>query len=307
MIKNAGASIFERLKQTASAMRVSAPLLRARYLNECLARRLAFSEQWHDKFAIKGGMMIPVWSEGDFYRPTSDLDLTCIVDIDIKMFLQMVQDLTAMTPESQGGTLPFDDGLVFDKTVFPKRQFEGHIAAAKFTFKAKLHTAELAGTIDITSKLPVVPGLVNGEYPSLLRDHKKAPLPAPTLSMYPPETTVAEKFHAMAEFGSTNHRIKDYYDLYALRARFDFDDDILAEAICATFERQGRPIPEVFVGLNEEFVQENTAKWIDCAKSTNLKDDIPPFEDVVQAIADGYGEALAKARQVSQAQLSPTG
>lgn len=44
--------------------------------------------------------------------------------------------------------------------------------------------------------------------------------------------------------GRVNSRMKDFYDIWILSRSFDFDDDRLARAITATFERRETPIPE---------------------------------------------------------------
>ncbi|MGK9285662.1 hypothetical protein CN933_24505 [Sinorhizobium sp. M4_45] len=38
--------------------------------------------------------------------------------------------------------------------------------------------------------------------------------------------------------------MKDFYDIWIFSRSFDFDDDRLARAIAATFERRETPIPE---------------------------------------------------------------
>jgi len=62
--------------------------------------------------------------------------------------------------------------------------------------------------------------------------------PAPKLRAYPRETVVAEKFEAMVKLGMANSRMKDFYDLWELSRRFDFDGSTLMAAIQATFRRR---------------------------------------------------------------------
>jgi hypothetical protein len=301
MKNNMGESVTARLKAQAKEQLLPVDFLRVRYMNERLMGRWALSE-WRDKLALKGGMMIPVWSDGDMFRHTADIDMGCLVEASGSDLLQMVRDLAAMKPESQGGTLPYDDGLIIDPaSVKPKREVEGAVNAIKVTYEATLHTARMKGTIDITSKTPVVPGYSVAEYPCLFRGHKKLPMPAPEVTMYPPETTIAEKFHAMAQFGSLNERIKDYYDMFVLLRRFEFDDDVLATALQKTFEKQGRAIPNEFAALSDEFVREKESAWREFNATTSLRDDIPPFGEIVKAISEGYGEALERARNTARA------
>jgi hypothetical protein len=45
-------------------------------------------------------------------------------------------------------------------------------------------------------------------------------MPSPQLRAYPPETVIAEKFHAMVVLGRANSRMKDYDDVGMLTNAF---------------------------------------------------------------------------------------
>ena len=62
---------------------------------------------------------------------------------------------------------------------------------------------------------------------------------APTVNTYSLETTVAEKLDAILSLMEFSSRMKDYYDIYYLAQRFDFDGATLTEAIRKTFENRG--------------------------------------------------------------------
>ncbi len=57
---------------------------------------------------------------------------------------------------------------------------------------------------------------------------------------------VAEKFEAMVKLGVANSRMKDFYDLWVLARRFEFDSGTLAAAIQSTFKT---PRSRVFTGF----------------------------------------------------------
>jgi hypothetical protein len=74
------------------------------------------------------------------------------------------------------------------------------------------------------------------------------------LRAYPRYTVVAEKLEALTSLGIANSRMKDYFDLWILATHAEFDGATLAEAIRATFDRRGTPIPTgVPFGLSEAF------------------------------------------------------
>ena len=68
-------------------------------------------------------------------------------------------------------------------------------------------------------------------------------LPAAGLRADARETVIVEKFQAMLLLGRANTRMKDFYDIWLLSQAFAFDDDRLAGAIAATFERRHTAIP----------------------------------------------------------------
>jgi hypothetical protein len=96
--------------------------------------------------------------------------------------------------------------------------------------------------------------------------------PTPVVSTYPRETVVAEKFQAMVMLGMANSRMKDFFDLWLLSVSFEFDGEVLARAIQATFERRRTPLPET----------------IPTALSADFYDDDCPGQK-----ADGDGESSA--------------
>lgn len=62
---------------------------------------------------------------------------------------------------------------------------------------------------------------------------------APTVNTYSLETTIAEKLDAILSLMEFSSRMKDYYDIYYLANKFDFDGELLTEALRKTFENRG--------------------------------------------------------------------
>lgn len=61
---------------------------------------------------------------------------------------------------------------------------------------------------------------------------------APTINTYSTETTVAEKIDAILSLMEFSSRMKDYYDIYYLANKFDFDGKVLTEALRKTFKNR---------------------------------------------------------------------
>ena len=100
--------------------------------------------------------------------------------------------------------------------------------------------------IDIGFGDAVTPATQILEFPALLSPE------GPRLHAYPKETVVAEKLQAIVALSMANSRMKDFYDLLALSHLFEFDGEILANAIRVTFDRRQTSLPmDKPVGLSD--------------------------------------------------------
>ena len=100
----------------------------------------------------------------------------------------------------------------------------------------------------------VTPQAVETEFPVLLAEY-----PAPKIRIYPRETVVAEKLDAIVQLGLTNTRMKDFYDLWFLSERFEFEGSLLLEAVRATFERRKTAFPKALpMVFTAEFSNDRT-------------------------------------------------
>ena len=80
----------------------------------------------------------------------------------------------------------------------------------------------------------IVPKQEKRKIPTQLEDFT-----APTVNTYSLETTIAEKLDAILSLMEFSSRMKDYYDIYYLANKFDFDGATLTEALRKTFENRG--------------------------------------------------------------------
>jgi hypothetical protein len=87
--------------------------------------------------------------------------------------------------------------------------------------------------IDIGFGDVIVPEPHEISYPILLPK-----LEIPVIQAYSIETVVAEKFQAMIELSSANSRMKDFYDVYQILIKYDYNLATLTEAIIGTFKNR---------------------------------------------------------------------
>ena len=112
-------------------------------------------------------------------------------------------------------------------------------------------------------------------------------MPSPHLRAYPPETVIAEKFHAMVALGRANSRMKDYYDVWMLTESFEREPQRMRRAIKATFARRNTEIPaSVPDGLSDAFAADAGKQRQWDAFVRNLSSQAPEFDRVVRELRD---------------------
>lgn len=118
-------------------------------------------------------------------------------------------------------------------------------------------------------------------------------LPKPRLKGYPIESVVSEKFEAMVKLGLLNSRMKDFYDLWLMMRKFDFDGSRLAGALKRTFGHRKTPFPQSRPLFAEEIYDENSDRqtlW----KAFLKKGDIGHAPKKLRIIAEEIEKFLVK-------------
>ena len=121
--------------------------------------------------------------------------------------------------------------------------------------------------IDIGFGDAITPGPERTQYPAILD------FPAPTLTVYPRETVIAEKLQAMVHLGIANSRMKDFYDIRSLARQFSFSGPRLTAAIAATFSRRQTDVPtESPLALTDKFAtdRQKQTQWKAFLRKTRL-------------------------------------
>ena len=99
---------------------------------------------------------------------------------------------------------------------------------------ARIKNTKTPFSIDFGVGDVIVPKQEKRKIPTQLSDFD-----APTVNTYSLETTIAEKIDAILSLMEFSSRMKDYYDIYYLANKFDFDGAMLTEALKKTFENRG--------------------------------------------------------------------
>lgn len=272
--RNMGASVRDRLTKRARANSENVQLVLTRYAIERLLFRLSVSAH-RDRFILKGAMLFSLWAQTP-YRSTGDLDLLGYGDARVEHVAQVCREICAVDAP--------DDGVAFQPETLraePVRA-EDEYGGVRVIVQAVIAGARLPIQIDIGFGDVVTPAAREIEFPSMLD------MPTARLRAYPPETVVAEKFHALVTLGMLNSRMKDFFDLWAIAGTFAFEGIVLSEAIRATFERRATQMPaNTPIALTTAFANDASkqAQWQALLRRTAIALAPEPLPDLLQAVA----------------------
>ena len=93
------------------------------------------------------------------------------------------------------------------------------------------------------------------------------------VNTYSLETTIAEKLDAILNLMEFSSRMKDYYDIYYLANKFDFDGAVLTEALRKTFVNRSHAftvaqLEQIVAFDGDEAMQK---KWRAFCRKTDIK------------------------------------
>ena len=241
-IKNIEASVRSRLENKAKETnRPFAEILQYYGMERFLYR---FSQSdYADKFILKGALMFIVWDIPE-RRTTLDIDFLARFDNTLPKIEKVIKDVCRVQVPPDG--LIFNPETVTGRTIREAADYEG----IRIKFTGFLERSRIPMQIDMGFGDIVVPRPKVIDYPVILD------FPKPHLKGYSIESVVSEKFEAMVKLGLLNSRMKDFYDLWLMTRRFNFDGASLAEALKKTFTHRKTPLPEKKPLFAEEIYDE---------------------------------------------------
>ncbi|MBI3958965.1 MAG: nucleotidyl transferase AbiEii/AbiGii toxin family protein [Chloroflexi bacterium] len=229
------------------------------------------SAQGGERFLLKGAMLFALWS-GEAHRPTRDLDLAGRGDPSPDGLAAFFRGLCTLAVPDDG--LFFDGESVQVAGIREQQEYQGQ----RVRLLTYLGSARIQLQVDIGFGDAVTPTPQEVDFPTLLD------MPAPRLRVYPRETVVAEKLHAITTLGLLNSRMKDFYDLDWMAQSFGFEGTPLVEAIQATFTRRQTGFPtETPVGLTSRFADDpdKRTQWRAFVRRSGLNSEELPLTTVV--------------------------
>lgn len=214
-------SVLARLKNKAKDSGRSYQLCLQLFCQEEFLRRLEKSS-YIDNLVLKGGLFIYSLTEFDS-RVTVDVDfLLREIPNTPEQLRRVVEDIIAV--ETGNDFVTFEIKDVVPIAVAKK------YAGIGVKVNAKIKNTRTPFSIDFGVGDVIVPKQEKRRIPTLLDDFD-----APVINTYSIETTVAEKIDAILSLMEFSSRMKDYYDIYYLSHKFDFEGKVLREALSKTF------------------------------------------------------------------------
>lgn len=202
------ASVLTRLKNKAKETGRSYQLCMQLFCQEEFLRRLQNSK-YADNLVLKGGLFI--YSITDF-----DSRVTVDVDFLLRKLPNTPEQLRAMLEE----IIAIDTGnnfITFEiKSVSPISVAKKY-AGISASLVAHIKNTRTPFSIDFGVGDVIVPNQEKRSIPTQLKDFS-----SPIINTYSLETTIAEKIDAILDLMEFSSRMKDYYDIYYLANKFDF-------------------------------------------------------------------------------------
>lgn len=264
------ASILAKLKNKSKESGISYQKCLQLFMQEEFLRKLSKSG-CEDCLILKGGLFIYILTN---FESRSTID----VDFLLHRMSNSMEEVESLINEilntSTGNDYIQMVANKFEK-ISPQRKYQG----ISVQIIAKIKNVKIPFNVDIGVGDIIVP---RAELHTV-----KTQLPqfeSPIIKTYSIESVVAEKFDAIIQRYELTSRMKDFFDIYYLKKRFDFDGQKLQEAILKTLNQRGTVYNEssfvrmVSLAKNEDMIK----RWKIFLK--NIENETLNFPQVIEGI-----------------------
>lgn len=264
-------SVKDRLKKQAIEEKKTMQDKIVMYGLERTIYRLSISE-YAERFTLKGGIFLYALFNGDYTRATTDIDLLaqCISN-DIEEMKKVFKEIFSIKCDD---ALRFDLNTIDVIYITEFKEYHG----VKVSILGHLDKTKVPISIDIGFGDIVYPERMKMDFPVLLD------MDIPKVYAYSINSVVAEKFEAFVSLGLANSRYKDFYDIYVLSDRYNFDGTELMNAIKETFNHRGTSFDDI-VAFEDGFADDETRlmRWNSFVKKKKALIKLD-FEETVQLL-----------------------
>jgi predicted nucleotidyltransferase component of viral defense system len=271
---NLSKSISQRLLNQSSGEEQLYGKLLVDYVINRFLYRLSQSA-YSDQFVLKGGLMLKTWCGIDT-RPTRDIDFQGRnANGDAKAIVEQIREILSM---------PLEDGVVFPPDLckpIPQPRW-ADITIIQMKCWGMIGNIKVPFQIDVAIGDTSYAGASVEELPTYLD------FPAPKLLCCSRENLIAEKYHAMVRHGDLNSHMKDFYDIWLLSQKFEFDSIGLVRAIRNVFFDRKTSLPTGSLeAFGQRFIEDHQAYWTGFIAKSAIVGAPASFKDVTDAV-DGF-------------------
>ncbi len=228
-LKDKSASILKRLSNIARQKQVPFNMVATSFLLERLVARLTSDPVMKLKLVFKGGYVALRFYESSRY--TIDLD-ALLYKANLRESLEHARQLAEQD---------IGDATWFKYENEVNLETQGEYGGIRLVFRCgigqqlnDLRRAQILH-LDIGIGDPITPSPINADLSEMLGGGDLS------WQVYPIETMIAEKIHALIARGENSSRSKDIYDLSIFLPKANHD--ILHQALSACFDYRGTPLP----------------------------------------------------------------
>lgn len=224
MMADIAASVLAKLKNKAKASSISYQQCLQLFFQEEFLRRLAGSK-YAQNFVLKGGLFIYTLTNFES-RATVDADfLMRGLNNDLARMDEIIAEILAV--DTGNDFVTFKAGKT--EPIAVQRKYHG--VSTQITGYIK--NVRVPFNVDIGVGDVIVPCAQRRNIQTQLDGYDK-----PEILTYSLESTIAEKFDAILQRFELTGRMKDFYDIYYLSQKFDFDGLKLQTAIGETLQNR---------------------------------------------------------------------
>lgn len=235
-MQDRAASVLARLKNKAKQSGRSYQLCLQLFCQEEFLRRLEKSK-FSENLVLKGGLLIYTLTDFDS-RVTIDMDFL------LRKFSNTPEHLEVMLKEILD--IPTENSFItYEIRSIAPIAVHKKYAGLSASLIATIKNTKTSFNIDFGVGDVIVPKQEIRNIPTQLDGFS-----IPSIITYSLETTIAEKLDAILNLMEFSSRMKDYYDIYYLANKFDFQGNHLSRAMKATFKNRDHTYSkEQFDGL----------------------------------------------------------
>jgi predicted nucleotidyltransferase component of viral defense system len=230
----------DKVKNLSGSDSMKAQTLIRNFIMERFLERISLSS-YRNNFVLKGGMLVAAVMGLDM-RATMDIDTTVqSFPLTKETARKMIEDIMA---------IEVPDGVEFRITKISDIM-EGHdYPGIRFMLEATLDRMRQPIKVDISTGDVITPTAIELSYKLMFEERYIS------LWTYNIETLLAEKLETIMARGTTNTRMRDFYDIHIISKQEDIDADILKKAFLSTSKKRNTlelidKFPEILDGIEQ--------------------------------------------------------